>query len=174
MALRFAGGRSDIDPQISLDIQSLNAFNNDQLGHFTDLIIAFMLAPQVRMLRCSPSTDLSGFLICTLQSTNLMETVGTFAASHGVNPKALRVWGKMSQQKFFNMFCNVFSLYLSSSLSSVFSSFKHTRAYANARFSFPSFGRLEEFYPGNFAVFQRIPQIQPYATISESRLYNIR
>jgi hypothetical protein len=69
MALRFAGGRTDVDPQISLDIQSLNAFNVEQLGHFTDLIIAFMLAPQ---------------------STNLMETVGTFAASHGVNPKALR------------------------------------------------------------------------------------
>jgi hypothetical protein len=47
MPLRFAGGK-EIDPQLGSDIQSVNAFNVDQLGHFADLIIAWMLAPHVR------------------------------------------------------------------------------------------------------------------------------
>ena len=68
MPLRFSGGK-EIDPQLGSDIQSVNAFNVEQLGHFADLIISWMLAPH---------------------STQLMDAVGTFATAHGVNPKALR------------------------------------------------------------------------------------
>ena len=43
--MRFAGGRDDIDPQLTADMQGLNALSPEQLSQFVDAIFAFLLAP---------------------------------------------------------------------------------------------------------------------------------
>ena len=70
MSLRFAGGSSSIDPQLSADIQSLDKLlSDDQLSQFVDIIVGFFLAPA---------------------DTDLMGGIRQFASAHGVNARALK------------------------------------------------------------------------------------
>ena len=70
MSLRFAGGSSSIDPQLSADIQSLDKLLSDeQLSQFVDIIVGFFLAPA---------------------DTDLMGGIRQFASAHGVNARALK------------------------------------------------------------------------------------
>ena len=70
MSLRFAGGSSSIDPQLSADIQSLDKLLTDeQLSQFVDIIVGFFLAPA---------------------DTDLMGGIRQFASAHAVNARALK------------------------------------------------------------------------------------
>jgi hypothetical protein len=67
--MRFAGGRDDIDPQLTADMQGLNALSPEQLSQFVDAIFAFLLAPA---------------------TTDIMASIGAFATAHGISPKTLK------------------------------------------------------------------------------------